>query len=65
MTPEALAETAGRLTANPDALATMGSAARAHARRFTHDAAFDAFWDLHPEAIRVAGLKTEPHKTAA
>lgn len=52
MTPEALAASLLTLAASRETLARMGAAARRHTLRFTHDAAFDAFWRLHTLAAQ-------------
>ena len=49
-----LAENILELTRHPETLARMGAAARTHSRRYSHEAAFDAFWALHPTAQTVA-----------
>lgn len=49
-----LAENILELTRHPETLDRMGAAARTHSRRYSHEAAFDAFWALHPTAQTVA-----------
>ncbi len=47
MSPHTLAHAVESILADPARCTRMGIAARRHTRRFTHDAAFDAFWQLH------------------